>query len=414
MQYVKQDAGYSSLAQILHWLIAAMIVVQYVLAELAEGADDAGRVVAQLALLANHKSVGMTVLLLAIIRLAWRAGHPPPPLPAAMPLWQKRISGLTHALIYALLFSIPLSGWLMSSASAYSVSWFNLFAFPDLIAPSENLAEVFTEIHHLAAEGLFVLVVLHAAAALKHHFFDKDTVLKRMISIASLATFAAALVIAGATLIPGVAGNVPSEGITQDAGAQLTEAASESPPVDNASRLDTTDAASAWVIDYDKSQIAFTGDQAGAPFTGRFERWQAAIHFDLDDPDAASASVSVELASVNSQDSDRDDTARGSDWFDVDNTPSATFTTKNIEAIPSSGSDRQYRAHGALTIGQATADITLDFTTQQQADGVTLSGDTTLLRTSMFNLGRGDWADTDWVGDAIVVAVTVVATMPGD
>ena len=70
MQYVKQDAGYSSLAQILHWLIAAMIVVQYVLAELAEGADDAGRVVAQLALLANHKSVGMTVLLLAIIRLS--------------------------------------------------------------------------------------------------------------------------------------------------------------------------------------------------------------------------------------------------------------------------------------------------------------------------------------------------------
>lgn len=420
--------SYTSTAQVLHWLIAGLIVVQYVLAELAEGADDAGRLVAQLALLANHKSVGMTILGLAMVRLGWRLGHPPPSLPSAMPGWQRRISGLTHGLIYVAIFAIPLSGWLMSSASAYSVSWFNLFAFPDLVAPSERLAEIFHEIHHLATEALFILVLLHAAAALKHHFLDKDTVLKRMTSIPALIVFAAALLASGATLIPTTAkGSSASAQPT----AQFSEAvekvkaeAVDTEPDDTdaldaalavAAREETSaamapaaPAGSSWQINYDESEIGFTGDQAGAPFTGRFDTWDAEINFDLDDPERASARVSVELASVNSLDADRDDTARGSDWFDVENTPRATFTTDQIEALPGAG---QFSAQGSLTIGQITAQVTLALTAEQSGAQITLTGQTALRRTEKFNLGRGDWQDTDWVGEVIDVEFNVAATL---
>lgn len=410
--------SYTSTAQILHWLIASLIVVQYVLAELAEGADDSGRLVAQLALLANHKSVGMTILALAVVRLGWRLGHPPPLLPSAMPVWQRRISGLTHGLIYLAIFAIPLSGWLMSSASAYSVSWFNLFAFPDLVSPSENLAERFEQIHHLAAEGLFILVLLHAAAALKHHFFDKDTVLKRMTSLASLTVFAAALGLSAATLIPTAAkgATAPELPTTNAASASevraATKAASNGVAATEAGsspggELPATESAGpAWQIDYDSSEIAFAGDQAGAPFTGRFDAWQADITFDPDEPGEASARVSIELASVNSRDSDRDDIARGSDWFDVDNTPTATFATDRIRALAEPG---KYEAEGSLTIGQVTGAVTLALTIEQDGNRVTLNGETVLLRTAAFNLGRGDWLDTDWVGEAINVDVTVVA-----
>jgi cytochrome b561 len=169
---------YTVVAQALHWVIAALIATQFTLAWMQ---DDLPLGMHKLALLARHKSFGMTVLMLAVLRLAWRSFNPAPPLPAGMSNIERFLAKATHLMFYLLLFAMPLTGWLMSSAKNYSVSWFGLFTWPDLVGPNEHWFEVFKRTHGLLGAVLFAIVILHVLAALKHHFWNKDDVLKRML-----------------------------------------------------------------------------------------------------------------------------------------------------------------------------------------------------------------------------------------
>jgi len=178
---------YGSVARSLHWLIAALIVVQYVLAQLAEAAGDERAVhpaaaLQQLAWLARHKSVGLTIFALTLVRLAWRWYAPPPPLPETMPRWQVIGAKLTHFAFYALLLLLPISGLVMSAAANFPVSYFGWFTIPNVVAPDEALKKVMERRHELLFDALVVLAVIHIAAALKHHFIDRDDVLRRMLS----------------------------------------------------------------------------------------------------------------------------------------------------------------------------------------------------------------------------------------
>ena len=172
------ETRYGAVAQGFHWLIASLIVTQFVLANMAE---DLPLGMHKLVLYARHKSFGMTVLGLAVLRLLWRATHRPPSLPDAMTPVERRLAQLTHVAFYVLLFAMPLTGWLMSSAKNYSVSWFGLFTWPDLIAPNEERFKLLKSAHGLLGDVLLWLAVLHVLAALKHHFWNKDDVLRRML-----------------------------------------------------------------------------------------------------------------------------------------------------------------------------------------------------------------------------------------
>ena len=169
---------YTALAQTLHWIIAALIATQFTLAWMQ---DDLPLGMHKLALLARHKSFGMTVLMLAVLRLLWRLFNAPPPLPDGMSKIERFLARATHAAFYLLLFAMPLTGWLMSSAKNYSVSWFGLFTWPDLIHPNERSFEFLKGTHDLLSILLFAVAILHILAALKHHFWNKDDVLKRML-----------------------------------------------------------------------------------------------------------------------------------------------------------------------------------------------------------------------------------------
>ena len=168
---------YGFVAQGLHWIIAGLVVVQVTLATIA---DDLPVGLDKLALLARHKSVGITILALAVIRLVWRIIDRPPP-PPPMPRWQHTSSRLTHAAFYVLLFAMPVSGWLMSSASNYPVSWFGLLQLPDFVRPDEGLKDLLEDVHETLAKALIALAVLHVVAALKHQFIDRDGLLMRML-----------------------------------------------------------------------------------------------------------------------------------------------------------------------------------------------------------------------------------------
>lgn len=169
---------YGHVAQALHWGIAALILVQFVLANVAEAQEG---LLAQIKWFARHKSFGMTILALAALRLGWRLYAPPPPLPGTMSGGSRSIARSTHWLFYGLLFALPVSGWTMSSAANFPVSWFGVFTFPDLVAPDEDLKETLEKVHELLARALWITVLIHVGAALKHHFLDRDDVLRRML-----------------------------------------------------------------------------------------------------------------------------------------------------------------------------------------------------------------------------------------
>jgi cytochrome b561 len=169
---------YTAVAQTLHWVVAALIVTQFTLAWMG---DDLPLGVHKLALLARHKSFGMTVLMLVVLRLLWRLFNRPPELPAGMSKIERLVAKATHIAFYLLLFAMPLTGWLMSSAKKYSVSWFGLFTWPDLIGKNEHNFDLLRETHEILSYALLALAILHILAALKHHFWNKDDVLLRML-----------------------------------------------------------------------------------------------------------------------------------------------------------------------------------------------------------------------------------------
>ena len=171
-------ARYGAVAKGFHWLIAALVATQFTLAWMA---DDLPLGMRKLALLARHKSFGMTILILAVLRLSWRLFHRPPDLPAHMPELERLVARCAHVLFYAFLFAMPLTGWLMSSAKNFSVSWFGFFTWPDLIGPNERAFDLLKATHDTLSWLLLATAILHILAALKHHFWDKDDVLLRML-----------------------------------------------------------------------------------------------------------------------------------------------------------------------------------------------------------------------------------------
>lgn len=168
---------FSSTAIGLHWLIALLIAGAF---GLGWYMNDLPISPARLQYYAWHKWVGVTVFGLAFLRLFWRLTHRPPSPPATMARWQVYASALAHAALYLLLFAVPLSGWLYSSASGYPVVYLKLVQLPDLVGKDKALAHTLKEVHELLTTVLLWLVILHVAAALKHQFWDRDGLLWRM------------------------------------------------------------------------------------------------------------------------------------------------------------------------------------------------------------------------------------------
>ncbi|HLW12526.1 MAG TPA: cytochrome b [Casimicrobiaceae bacterium] len=164
----------------LHWITAALIVANLLLGLSMVPLPISPR---KLHWYLWHKSIGLTIFALTSLRLAWRAIRPHPA-PVPMPRWQRRAAYASHALLYALLLAIPISGWVYSSATGVSVVYLGIVPLPDLVAKDKALGDAL-RIVHVALNSLLVAVVcVHIAAAIKHHLVDRDAVLTRMLPIA--------------------------------------------------------------------------------------------------------------------------------------------------------------------------------------------------------------------------------------
>ena len=170
---------YTPTAIALHWLIALLIFVAF---PLGVYMHDLPLSPDKLRLYSYHKWIGVTVFMLAMVRVYWRAAHIPPALPDSMPNWEKFAAHATHYALYVLIFIIPISGWLMSSAKGFQTVWFGVLPLPDLVGKDKELGDLLLEVHKLLNFLLFGLVLAHVGAALKHHFIQHDDILARMVT----------------------------------------------------------------------------------------------------------------------------------------------------------------------------------------------------------------------------------------
>lgn len=178
MSFRNTKSSWGSLSKALHWLVVVLIITQWAIAERTEGLPLG---MAKISALAWHKSFGITILMLAVVRLVWRWMNPVPDLTAETRPWERALAKLSHLLLYGLIFALPLSGWIMSSAKNFPVSWFKLVQLPDLVAPNEQLFQQMRQLHGVLFAVLVVVALLHIAGALKHHFIDRNDVLRRML-----------------------------------------------------------------------------------------------------------------------------------------------------------------------------------------------------------------------------------------
>lgn len=178
MRLRSTEAGWGALVRAFHWLIAALILAQAIIGLTMV---QMGLTPAKVRVFALHKSIGVTILALVLLRIAWRLSERRPADPPAMPRWQRRAARAVHGSLYALILAIPLSGWWFNSASNAPLVWFGLFDIPGLTrgyAPFWKPRALL--LHQTLFWVLVALLALHVGAALWHHFGQRDDVLRRM------------------------------------------------------------------------------------------------------------------------------------------------------------------------------------------------------------------------------------------
>ena len=339
--------SYTAIAIVLHWAIAAAILFNLPLglwmhAQAAAGHADAGLFRAfQL-----HKSIGLTVLALSLVRLAWRLANPPPPLPTRMPAWERFVALAAHRAFYVLMITLPLTGWLYVSTGwsletgkplVVETHYFGLFKVPFLFGLDQasngvraSTANSAMFAHWLMAWATLALATLHVAAALKHQFVDQDEVLGHMVpgahgasrlSAASGAVRSAVLggglalvtlgvIAAGYALF--AAPNSPTQAQPTPAVSTAVDSAVATPPAPTTTAATTTVTttthnappahAVAWSVNTASSSVGFTITYGGQPYEGAFDRWRASIRFAPDDLAHSSATVTMETASAHTSD----------------------------------------------------------------------------------------------------------------
>lgn len=177
MQLKNTQDHFGAVTIFLHWLMALIIIGLLILGIYMVKLPISHT---KLKLYGWHKEYGFLALALVILRLTWRFLNVNPRL--SLPFLEKLAARSVHWAFYICMFAMPLTGWLITSAAGLPASFFGLFVLPNLISPNEELRQLFEEIHEWLGYGLIALIVLHASAALKHHFINKDDILRRMIS----------------------------------------------------------------------------------------------------------------------------------------------------------------------------------------------------------------------------------------
>ncbi len=339
---------YNSVAISLHWLIAFLLLGLVVLGKVMNSldADDPFR----FDLIQWHKSFGILVLLLVILRLLWRLTHRPPSLPVSIKKIERFGAGGAHLVLYVLMLAIPLSGWFMVSSSPLNLKTelFGTIAWPhvtwfETVPDKEAVTAQLVDIHHWLVQGLVIMVVLHLAAALRHRFILKDNVMSRMMLSATEHGAdknhgllpGALLILAGGLYLFNAVENTSTAALVSGTAPQQSGGDDTQPMLAAGS-------------------VGFTVLQLGEPVIAVFEDVDLKLSLDIANPGSSVLSAKVQTASVNSGDGQLDATVVTDDWFASDEFPSATFISTAFGAA----GDNNFNVSGELTIREITQPIT--------------------------------------------------------
>ncbi len=406
-------ARYHRAAIALHWLIALALVLQLALGFRLESIP---RGTLQFDAFQWHKTLGISILLLSLARLALRFALPrPAEVGSGLSLLAARA---THALFYVVMIGAPLSGWALVSTARIKLPTmlFGVAPWPHL--PLGPGAHEPAEVAHAVLGWLLpALIALHVGAALWHHL-QKDEVLARMMPAGrnlNAALGIAGVLLAGAAWL-GFAGPVPnlwrsaastepveepSQAASEDAIAATESAAAEP----SAAASDSADAKAAlspdWAVQGGK--LGWSTNWSGSAIQGSFKRWTAQIRFDPENLADARIAVDVDLASSSSGDSSRDESIQGAQFFNTAAHPRAKFVSSKV-----SKAGAGYTADGTLALNGVSRPARLRFTVKIDGDRAVASGNASLSRLA-FNVGTDEWQATDQIPDAVGVNFSVQA-----
>jgi cytochrome b561/polyisoprenoid-binding protein YceI len=422
---------YSAVAILLHWLIAAAILLQVVLAWRMAGHNTPEG----FALMQLHKSVGITILALSLARLGWRLAKPAPHATGLAP-WEARLSGAVHAGFYLVMIGMPLTGWLAVSASPINIPTllYGRIPFPHLPGVAELPAHLKAAAHTAGAGShaalawlLYGLFALHVAGALKHQLLGaNEPVLARMapgavagrwLELRLLAAVAGLLVVVGLGVVVQPTRPASAVASTGPALADLDhdppapaplsgEPVAKSPdataPAAPAPRSPTADPLH-WTV-RPGSTLGFITSWSGAAVEGRFQTWTADILFSPAALDRSRVKVVIDMSSAATGDAQRDASLPGEDWFAAATHPKATFTASRFEQL---AADR-YVAHGTLELRGVRKPVDLRFRLKISGDRAEMAGQASLDRTG-FGVGQGTFAATDQIPARVVVVTRISA-----
>ena len=416
-----RQGRYSTVAIALHWLIAAAIVLQVTLAWRMSGKPTPET----FAVFQLHKSVGITILLLSLVRLGWRLVNPPPPLPRNLPRWEATLSKVVHAGFYVVMIGMPLTGWLTVSTSRIvlptllygTIPWPHMPVVSTLAPAAKQLwNQIGGGAHETGAWLLFGLLALHVAGALKHQLFSRDEpVLARMAPgavpgrpleprlLVILLSFVG--IIAFGTLVepPKPAMSAPpAAAAPAEAPAPPIPAAETPTPAPAPAPVESADPVR-WKVS-PGSTLTFTTAWSGTPVQGRFDRWKADILFGPKALDRSKVTVTIDMGSAKTGDEQRDASLPAPDWFDSASHPTAVFTASRFTQ---SGEGR-YVAHGTLTLRGVTKPLDLPFSLKIDGAAATVSARASLDRIA-FGVGQGEFTATDQIPAKVGIRVQLRA-----
>lgn len=409
---------YSYTAIALHWLLALLLAFQIALGWALEG-NNSPELFARYQL---HKSVGITILLLSLARLAARLFTPRPPASDG-PAWTRALASIVHWLFYVVMILGPVTGWLLVSTARVQVPTllFGIVPWPHLPV-GRSWHEPAEAIHGAMAWIAIGLFLLHIAGALRHQWLLGKPELQRMIPFArgkAAGALIGALVLvggafaAGETAYPDVLRPATQKTAAAPAARAAATPAPETPAAEEkaaepaeAETGETAQPVADWTV-ASGGRLGFAARWNGEAIDGRFDRWRAAIRFSPDDLASSQIRVTVDLASADTGDGQRDDSLKSSDFFDTGAHPNATFTARDIRHIDG---DR-YEARGTLNLRGVSKPATLRFTLRIEDNRARVAGSARIDRTA-FGVGQGEWAATDAIAASVDIAFSFTATRP--